>query len=101
MRSLPMDNYVLSAPQTELVGKRSKRTFMLGEKIIARLTEASPLTGGLAFKLVDKDEGVDYAAGYPIIARHKKQDKAASRKTKKERKAKIKRRNRQKEKRKA
>lgn len=101
MRSLPMDNYVLDASQTELVGKQSKKTFLLGEKIIARLTEASPLTGSLAFKLVDKDEGVDYAAGYPIIARHKKQDKASSHKTKKERKAKIKRRNRQKEKRKA
>ena len=101
MRSLPMDNYVLDTSQTELVGKQSKKTFLLGEKIIARLTEASPLTGSLAFKLVDKDEGVDYAAGYPIIARHKKQDKASSRKTKKERKAKIKRRNRQKEKRKA
>lgn len=101
MKTLPMDNYVLDSSQTELVGKYSKRTFVFGDKVMARLTEASPLTGGLAFRLVDKDEGVDYVSGYPIISKYKKQDKASRRKTKKERKAKLKRNNRQKEKRKA
>ena len=33
---------------------------MFGDVIRARLTEASPVTGGLIFKYVDEHDGVDY-----------------------------------------
>lgn len=60
MRTLPADNYQLSPGNTEMVGARTGRRFIMGDMLKARLVEASSLTGALSFKLVDEDEGVDY-----------------------------------------
>ncbi|MDD4557002.1 MAG: VacB/RNase II family 3'-5' exoribonuclease [Alphaproteobacteria bacterium] len=60
MRSLPSDMYEISAANVGLKGTRTGRDFMMGDKIIARLMEASPVNGGTIFKFVDEKEGVDY-----------------------------------------
>lgn len=60
IRTLPDDDYQLRNCGFELFGTRSGRTFMFGDVIRARLTEASPVTGGLIFKYVDEHDGVDY-----------------------------------------
>lgn len=46
IRTLPDDDYQLRNCGFELFGTRSGRTFMFGDVIRARLTEASPVTGG-------------------------------------------------------
>ena len=60
IRTLPDDDYQLRNCGFELFGTRSGRTFMFGDVIRARLTEASPVTGGLIFKYVDEHDGIDY-----------------------------------------
>ena len=60
MRTLPDDDYELHNFGLELYGKTSGRTFAFGDVIKARLEEASPISGGLIFKFVDENEGVDY-----------------------------------------
>lgn len=60
MRSLPDDNYQLVSCNSELSGANTGRTFGFGDILKARLVEASPITGGLIFKFVDENEGVDY-----------------------------------------
>lgn len=65
MRTLPDDDYQLRNCGFELFGTRSGRAFMFGDVIRARLTEASPVTGGLIFKYVDEHDGVDYLKGFP------------------------------------
>ncbi|MFV0627451.1 MAG: ribonuclease R family protein [Alphaproteobacteria bacterium] len=60
MRSLPNDMYEISAANVGLKGTRTGRDFMMGDKIIARLLEASPINGGTIFKFVDAEDGVDY-----------------------------------------
>lgn len=65
MRTLPDDDYQLRNCGFELFGTRSGRTFMFGDVIRARLTEASPVTGGLIFKYVDEHDGVDYLKRVP------------------------------------
>ncbi len=45
-----------------LVGERSGRTYRLGDAVDVRLAEATPITGGLRFELLDQD-------GAPAVAR--------------------------------
>lgn len=58
MSSLPNDNYLLSP--MELMGEKTRLRFRFGDKISAKLQEASPITGGLIFKYVDVDGDTDY-----------------------------------------
>ena len=60
MRTLPDDDYEMHNFGLELYGETSGRTFAFGYVIKARLEEASPISGGLIFKYVDENEGVDY-----------------------------------------
>lgn len=60
MGSLPADNYEIKAGNMVLEGKRSGLEFAFGEKLRARLLEASPITGGLIFKYIDADDGETY-----------------------------------------
>lgn len=60
MRTLPDDDYRLAPGGCELSGIHTGRIFGFGDIIKARLVEASPITGGLIFKFVDENEGVDY-----------------------------------------
>jgi ribonuclease R len=45
-----------------LIGERSGRTYRLGDAVDVRLAEATPITGGLRFELLDQD-------GAPVPAR--------------------------------
>ena len=60
MRTLPDDDYVLESGNLHMCGKRRKTVFAFGSLLKARLTEASPVSGGLIFKYIDPDEGEDY-----------------------------------------
>lgn len=60
MSSLPSDNYLIPNGNLELMGEASGLMFKFGEKLKAKLMEASPITGGLIFKYIDPVDGVDY-----------------------------------------
>lgn len=60
MSSLPADNYLLAAGNMELNGETSGLCFKFGDALNAKLLEASPITGGLIFKYIDPEEGIDY-----------------------------------------
>ena len=51
MRSLGDDYYVHDEAHHRLVGRRTGRTFTLGDPLVARLAEANPVTGSLLFAL--------------------------------------------------
>lgn len=58
MRSLPDDNYTIE--QCCMFGPGNKLKFEFGDLIKVQLIEASPVTGGLIFKYVDPEFGVEY-----------------------------------------
>lgn len=60
MASLPDDDYDLVDGGNELFGRCTKRSFVFGDTIKARLMEAAPITGGLIFNFVDENDGLDY-----------------------------------------
>ena len=60
MRTLPDDDYLLLNCGCELSGVHGDRNFVFGDVIRARLVEASQITGGLIFKYIDENKGVDY-----------------------------------------
>lgn len=104
MSSLPDDEYLLESGSSALYGAKNGLVFKFGEKLTARLLEASPVTGGLIFKYVDVKEGVGYpekggrfrgSFGKMQTLRHKgkkpaERTKRKSEKSKKTRKAKRK-----------
>jgi ribonuclease R len=49
--SLPDDFWMHDEASQTLTGRRSGRTFRLAQEVTVRLTEASPLTGGMIFSL--------------------------------------------------
>lgn len=98
MRTLPDDDYEVCDCGNVLKGRYTDRTFSFGAAIKARLTEASAVTGGLIFKFVDENDGVDYdekgsrqGTKYAALSRKKAGTAKAS---KKSRKKKIKKQNR-------
>ena len=60
LSSLPDDYYSLVPGNIELAAENSGLVFKLGQKITARLVEASPITGGLIFKYLDPEDGDQY-----------------------------------------
>jgi ribonuclease R len=60
MRALPTDYYHHDERHHRLVGKRTRRTFTLGDPVEVRLAEADVVTGGLIMALLP--EGADAAA---------------------------------------
>jgi ribonuclease R len=52
MSSLPGDYYVHDEARHRLVGRRTRRSFTLGDAVTVRLAEAKPVTGSLLFALV-------------------------------------------------
>lgn len=104
MRSLPADEYEILNSGSELAGKSTKRVFGFGDIIKVKLLEASPITGGLIFKFVDENEGVDYdekGGRGSFRPRKKNEEKSAPQskhklKQRKERKEKIKGKNKKK-----
>lgn len=61
MNSLPNDKYTLSENRCLLSASKLGLEFSFGEKIRAMLTEATPVSGGLIFKYIDDDSGLNYA----------------------------------------
>jgi ribonuclease R len=61
MRSLPDDYYDHDEAHHRLIGRRSGRSFTLGDKVTVRLGEADTTTGSLLFSLI-ADEGWDAPA---------------------------------------
>ena len=51
IRLLPHDYYAYDVKRQVLLGRRTKRTFQLGQIIKVRLLEANPLTGNLIVSL--------------------------------------------------
>ncbi|CAA7626728.1 Ribonuclease R [Candidatus Terasakiella magnetica] len=61
--SLPEDFYVHDEVHHALVGKRTRRTFQLGQRLDVILREANTLTGSMVFNLGGQDER---PAGAPV-----------------------------------
>lgn len=95
MHTLPSDKYQFSAGGNEMVGAKTGRRFMMGDRLIACLTEASPISGTLAFKLVESTEDEIRSAGKKQSSPKKSRRKAKQKLSKKERKEKIKQNNHQ------
>jgi len=56
MSLLPDDYYVHDEASHSLVGRRWGRSYHLGERVMARLREAEPITGGLVLELVESED---------------------------------------------
>ncbi len=52
--TLPEDYYIHDEIHHALIGRRSRRTFTLGDAVAVMLMEANPLTGGMIFQILDK-----------------------------------------------
>ncbi len=50
--SLPGDYYVHDERSHSLIGRRTRKTYRLGDPVTVRLMEAVPVTGGLRFEIV-------------------------------------------------
>ncbi|WP_282609676.1 ribonuclease R [Pelagibius sp. Alg239-R121] len=61
MSSLPDDRYDHIEAKHCLVGRRWGRTYHLGDRVAARLMEATPVTGGLVLQLIEDPEGIENA----------------------------------------
>jgi ribonuclease R len=56
MRTLPGDYYDHDEAHHRLVGRRTRRSFTLGDEVEVKLAEANTVTGSLRFELVEKEE---------------------------------------------
>lgn len=56
MSSLPDDRYDHVEEKHCLVGRRWGRVYRLGDRVAARLLEATPVTGGLVLQLIEGDD---------------------------------------------
>jgi ribonuclease R len=56
IRTLPDDYYVHDEGRHSLLGRRSGREYLLGQSVEIRLAEASPVTGGMIFTLMDSED---------------------------------------------
>jgi ribonuclease R len=71
--SLPNDFYDHDEANHALVGRRWGRVYRLGERVMVRLVQAEPLTGGLLLELIEAGDGDRIAA--PSPSRGKKSSK--------------------------
>lgn len=97
IRTLPDDYYVHDEDRHSLRGRRSGREYQLGETVEVRLAEASPVTGGMIFTLMDsgKTGGAPKAKGKKAKPSRGNSDKGGKTKSaKKKKRAKAKRKTR-------
>ena len=52
MSALPDDYWVYEEPTQSLHGRRTRMSYHLAQDVEVRLTEASPVTGGLLFQVL-------------------------------------------------
>ena len=94
IRTLPDDDYRLLNCGFELSGAHTGTSFVFGDIIRARLMEASQITGGLIFKYIDENDGIDYyekgaRGSFRIVTpRQKRKDTGKKKKEKKTKKGK-------------
>lgn len=62
IRTLPDDYYIHDESRHELVGRKTRNVYRMGENVTVRLVEASPITGGMVLELV-ASEGHKAAPG--------------------------------------
>jgi ribonuclease R len=67
--SLPDDFWMHDEAAQTLTGRRSGLTFRLAQEVEARLAEASPITGGLIFQLMQGGSAVPGRGGAPRFSR--------------------------------
>ncbi len=70
MRSLPGDYYDHDEARHRLIGRRTRRSFTLGDEVEVRLAEADVVTGSLRFDLLDAEPPPRVSPRHP--ARSKK-----------------------------
>ncbi|MGF1623603.1 MAG: ribonuclease R [Alphaproteobacteria bacterium] len=51
--TLPRDYYEHDPAQGALIGERTRRRFRLGDRLVVRIREANPLTGGIILELLE------------------------------------------------
>jgi ribonuclease R len=56
LSSLPDDYWMHDETTQSLHGRRTRQSFRLAQEVTVRLREASPITGGLVFDLIDLSE---------------------------------------------
>ncbi|TQV80644.1 ribonuclease R [Denitrobaculum tricleocarpae] len=62
MSSLPDDRYDHNEAKHCLIGRRWGRVYSLGDRVAARLMEATPVTGGLVLQIIEGDEDAEAPA---------------------------------------
>ncbi|MGH6931608.1 MAG: ribonuclease R [Dongiaceae bacterium] len=78
--SLPTDFYDHDERSHALVGRRRGRRFQLAERVAVRLTEATPITGGLVLQLIEGEDSAGDAPGprtKPLAGRTKAAERPA------------------------
>ncbi|MBC8339915.1 MAG: ribonuclease R [Alphaproteobacteria bacterium] len=63
IRTLPDDYYIHDEDRHSLRGRRSGREYLLGQPVEIRLAEASPVTGGMIFSLMETGESGETGTG--------------------------------------
>jgi ribonuclease R len=53
LRGLPQDHWIHDESTQSLAGRRSRVTYRLAQEVTVRLVEASPLTGGMLFQVLE------------------------------------------------
>ena len=83
-RNLPHDHYIFDETRHMLIGKRSKRTYKLGDQVKVKIIDASGLSGSLKLKLLDEKKPAKKSHSPKKVKKTKdKKSRKASRKQKK------------------
>ena len=56
MNTLPDDYYVHDEKRQALIGRKTKKTYQLAQRVMVKLTQADRLTGSMAMVLVEEDQ---------------------------------------------
>ncbi len=75
--TLPDDFYDHDEASHRLIGRRWGRTYQLGETVVAQLTEANPITGGLIMRLLEPEAAIGSAPGKPKSTSRTDRDRKA------------------------
>ncbi len=71
MATLPNDYYIHDEKRHALTGRRSGRTYQLGQRVIVRLAQADRLTGGLSLVLVEEEKTLSRGEAEEVKKKHR------------------------------
>ncbi|HER26562.1 MAG TPA: S1 RNA-binding domain-containing protein, partial [Rhodospirillales bacterium] len=83
IRSLPDDYYIHDEARHLLRGRRSKRTYQLGQVVDVMLIEADPISGSMILQIFDDQATSSGARKQPAPRKSKSKSKAGRRKARK------------------